>query len=64
MVSPVDLSAKRKEKEPKCDWCGAAEHATTFLCPRVAAITYEGDCVTVELWPLDWPADEPPKGAA
>jgi hypothetical protein len=60
MVELVNLNDQRKKKAEKCDWCGAPEHIATFACPRVCAVTYDGDAVTVELWPID----EPPKDAA
>lgn len=59
MTELVDISVKRKEKAPKCDYCGAPDHVATLACPRICAVTYEGDCVTVELWPID----EPPAAA-
>jgi hypothetical protein len=60
MSDPVNLDAKRKAKEPKCDFCGEPEHAAQLACPRVASVTYDGDAVTVELWPID---DEPKPAA-
>jgi len=59
-MEPVSLDAKRKEKAIKCDFCGGPEHVAVFACPRVAAVTYEGEAVTVDLWPIE----EPPKDAA
>jgi hypothetical protein len=61
MTDPVSIDGKRKAKAPKCDFCGQPEHAAQFACPRIASVTYEGDSVTVELWPLDEP--EPPAAA-
>ena len=53
MSDLISLEDKRKAKASKCDFCGEPDHAAPFLCPRVAAVTYDGDAVTVELWPID-----------
>jgi len=55
MTDPVDLDAKRKAKASKCDFCGQPDHPAPFLCPRVAAVTYDGEAVTVDLWPIEEP---------
>jgi hypothetical protein len=55
MSDLVSLDGKRKEKTPKCDFCGQPEHVAQLACPRVASVTYEGDAVTVELWPIPDP---------
>jgi hypothetical protein len=59
-MEPVSLDQKRKEKTPKCDFCGQPAHIASLACPRVAAVTYEGEAVTVDLWPIE----EPPPEAA
>jgi hypothetical protein len=53
MTELVNLSEQRKKKQPKCDFCGEPEHVATLACPRVAAVTYEGDAVTIELYPIE-----------
>lgn len=46
MTELVSIDAKRKAKAPRCDFCGQPEHITTLACPRVFAVTYEGEAVT------------------
>jgi hypothetical protein len=60
MTELVSLDGKRQAKAPRCDFCGAPEHVAQFACPRVASVTYDGDAITVELWPID---DEPKPAA-
>lgn len=60
MTEPVDLNAKRKEKQPRCAICGSASHDYPGQCPRVYAVTDEPDGgVTYHLTPID----EPPEAA-
>ena len=43
MSHVTDIEKKRKEKEPKCDYCGESAHTCDLLCPRVASVTYHND---------------------
>lgn len=61
MTDVISLDGKRNTKKvSKCDFCGSPAHVADFACPRIAAVTYEGDAITVELWPFE---EEPPPAA-
>ena len=42
-MEPVNFDAKRKEKAPKCEFCGNPVHEFEAQCPRVIAVTFEAD---------------------
>jgi hypothetical protein len=64
MTELVSIDVKRKAKTPKCDFCGQPEHIATLACPRVFAVTYEGEAVTVELYAIEEPPPPPEPAAA
>jgi hypothetical protein len=49
----VSFNERKAKKAPKCEFCGEPEHAATLACPRVAAVTYDGDAITIELYPIE-----------
>ena len=53
-MEPVDLDAKRKEKN-RCVYCGADAHPVPLACPRISAliINPEGYVEGIEFDP-DW----------
>ena len=40
---PVDLNAKRKEKQGRCAFCGEPTHDFLGQCSRISAVTEETD---------------------
>lgn len=58
MTEPVDLDAKRKAKQKRCQICGEEVHDFLGQCKRIAAITQEADgSETYHLHPYE---DPPP----
>lgn len=44
MAGPItDIESKRREKEPKCEYCGGKPHPGLFACPRIESVVIHED---------------------
>jgi hypothetical protein len=56
----VGLESKKKEKDPRCTWCGSTTEHPGYSCPRISAIEFYEDWMVsrVEFHDSSYEADD------